>query len=391
MPQARRSLILGWLLTILVVLQGCSSVFRSPTRTPLPSPTPTFTPTPLPATPTPVAGGSLDPTEQLVIRLYERVSPAVVNITTRTLQYSFFGVVPEEGAGSGFVWDMDGHIVTNYHVVADAQDIEVGFGQDVTLPAQVVGVDPLNDLAVIKVERLPAGVSPITAGDSATLKVGQWAIAIGNPFGQFQRTLTVGVVSALDRTLSSEDGTVLRHLIQTDAAINRGNSGGPLLNSQGDLIGVNTAIFSPSGTSAGVGFAIPVDTVKKVVPVLIQEGRFPHPWLGAVGYSITPALAQRLGLPVSEGLLVAQLYRDSPAVAAGLRGAQRRVVIGNRLVLVGGDIILAIDGHPLKTWDELDAYLEEQTKIGQKVVLKILRDGKEMSLTVTLAERPANL
>ena len=391
MPKTRGALILGWLLAILVVLQGCSSVFRSPTRTPLPSPIPTLTPTPLAATPTPVAGEGLDPTEQLVIRLYERVSPAVVNITTHTLQPSFFGVVPEEGAGSGFVWDMDGHIVTNYHVVADAQDIEVGFGQDVTLPAQVVGVDPLNDLAVIKVERLPAGVVPVMAGDSATLKVGQWAIAIGNPFGQFQRTLTVGVVSALDRTLSSEDGTVLRHLIQTDAAINRGNSGGPLLNSQGYLIGVNTAIFSPSGTSAGVGFAIPVATVKKVVPVLIQEGRFPHPWLGAVGYSITPALAQRLDLPVSEGLLVAQLYRDSPAVTAGLRGAQRRVVIGNRLVFVGGDIILAIDGHPLKTWDELDAYLEEHTKIGQKVVLRILRDGKEMSLTVTLAERPANL
>lgn len=332
----------------------------------------------------------LDPAEQRMILIYGRASPAVVNITTQVLVNSFFfGAYPEEGSGSGFVWDEAGHIVTNYHVVENADSLSVNFGNDTSLPAEIVGIDPQNDLAVIKVDQLPETIQPLELGDSDALQVGQLAIAIGNPFGQFQRTLTTGVVSALNRTIQT-DNKVLRGAIQTDASINRGNSGGPLLDSSGRLIGVNTAIFSPTGTSAGVGLAIPVNKVKQVVPVLIERGRFPHPWLGAVGYDITPRLARQLGLPVESGLLVAQLYNSSPAQQAGLRGADRQVVVGNRYVLTGGDIITAIDGQLLGTWDELDSYLEENTTAGQAVTLETVRGDETMQLQVTLAEAPAS-
>jgi len=360
------------------------------TPTPAPTPTPVVivvTATPMPGLPEVPPG--VDVGEQRVIAVYQRASPAVVNITTKVLRLSFFfGIYPEEGSGSGFVWDREGHIVTNYHVVEDAETIEVSFGEGVVMPAEIVGVDPPNDLAVLRVETLPEGVEPIPLGDSSALQVGQTAIAIGNPFGQFERTLTTGVISALNRTLEVEQGRVLRRVIQTDAAINRGNSGGPLLDSQGRLIGINTAIYSPTGTSAGVGFAIPVDTAKRVVPELIAHGRYRHPWLGALGYNITPALAKALDLPVEQGLLVARLYRGSPAVKAGLRGATEEVILGNRRMYIGGDIITAIDGQPLRTWEDLYAYLELETRVGQTVKLSIWRGNKQLTLTAELAEEP---
>ncbi|HIQ06815.1 MAG TPA: PDZ domain-containing protein [Anaerolineae bacterium] len=389
-----------FVLGLLLLMTGCQLPSRvlSPTATPTSVPTPTpkvivVIATPTPGLPTVAASQSppVDVGEQLTIAVYERVSPAVVNITTRVLVRSFFfGVYPEEGSGSGFLWDDEGHIITNYHVVEGAESIEVSFGEDVAMPAKVVGVDPPNDLAVVRVDPslIPAGTLPVEPGESSTLRVGQRAIAIGNPFGQFERTLTTGVVSALNRTLETEDGKVLRRLIQTDAAINRGNSGGPLLDSHGRLIGVNTAIFSPSGTSAGVGFAIPVDKVKRVVPELIEHGHYRHPWLGALGYTITPALAKALDLPVEQGLLVAKLYRNSPAAKAGLRGATKEVILGNRRLFIGGDIITAVDEHPLASWDDLDEYLEEETSVGQTVTLTIWRDGKQRTLNVTLAEEP---
>lgn len=358
--------------------------------TPAPAPTPviivvTATPDPLVMT----AGPDL--AEERVIRVYEQSSPAVVNITSRVVVRSFFfGAYPEEGSGSGFVWDTQGHIVTNYHVVKNADSLAVNFGDDNAVNATVVGADPRNDLAVIQVDSLPAGIEPLAVGDSSTLRVGQTAIAIGNPFGQFERTLTTGVVSALNRTIET-DSQVLRGAIQTDASINRGNSGGPLLDSLGRLIGVNSAIFSPSGTSAGVGFAIPVNTVKKVAPVLIEQGRFPHPWLGAVGYDVTPRLAQQLNLPVEQGLLVAQMYESSPALLAGVRGAQREMIVGNRRMFVGGDIITAIDEQPLRVWRDLDAYLDEKTEVGQEIALRLLREGQEQTITLRLAEEPADL
>ncbi len=353
-------------------------------------PTPTLTPTPT-STPTPLPESSveLEPGEQIIINVYKKAAPSVVNIKTQVLQWDFFfGVYPEEGAGSGFVYDKEGHIITNYHVIEGARYIEVSFGEDLSVPAEVVGTDPLNDLAVLKVDVPADKLVPVELGDSSTLQVGQWAIAIGNPFGRFERTLTVGVVSALNRTLELENGRVIRNLIQTDAAINPGNSGGPLLDSKGRVIGVNTAIVSPSRASAGVGFAIPVNVLKRVVPELIAYGRYRHPWLGIIGYTITPALARHLNLPVEQGVLVARIYRGSPAHKAGIRGANKEVVIGNRIILAGGDIITAIDDTPVKSVDFLNAYLEDNTKVGQTVELSILREGKPLKLRVVLEEEP---
>ena len=221
----------------------------------------------------------------------------------------------------------------------------------------------------MQVDDLPAGIEPLELGDSDALVSGQYAIAIGNPFGQFERTLTVGVVSAVNRTLRLDDDRVLRGVVQTDASINRGNAGGPLLDSQGRLIGVNTAIFSPNGASAGVGLAIPVNKLKQVVPVLIAEGRFPHPWLGieGLGYALSPELAQALDLPVDQGLLVARVYQDRPALQAGLRTATQTVMLGYQRYLEGGDILTAIDGVPLASWDDLNAYLDQRTEVGQTV------------------------
>lgn len=397
------------IILLMIALLGCKLALpqvveqEKPTPPPTPTPiviiiTPTPAPTPTPVvivvTATPAPGRPQVPTgtdvgEQRVIAVYQQASPAVVNITTKILRQSFFwGVYPEEGSGSGFVWDEEGHIITNYHVIEDAQTIEVSFGKDVVMPAEIVGVDPPNDLAVLRVETLPEGAEPIPLGSSEDLQVGQTAIAIGNPFGQFERTLTTGVISALNRTLEVEQDRVLRRVIQTDAAINRGNSGGPLLDTQGRLIGINTAIYSPTGTSAGVGFAIPVDTAKRVVPELIAHGRYRHPWLGALGYNITPALAEVLDLPVEQGLLVAQLYRGSPAVRAGLRGATEEVILGNRRVYTGGDIITAIDGQPLHTWEDLYSYLELETRVGQTVEMSIRRGDRQLTLTAELAEEP---
>jgi S1-C subfamily serine protease len=350
---------------------------------------PATTPVVVVATPTPITG--LDPQELRIIEVYRRYSPAVVNINTQVLRTDFFyGVYPEEGSGSGFVWDLLGHIITNYHVIEGANQITVSFGDGQERPAQVVGVDPPNDLAVLRVDELPQGVEPMPLGDSDGLVVGQYAIAIGNPFGQFERTLTVGVVSAVNRTLRLEDDRVLRGVVQTDASINRGNSGGPLLDSRGQLIGVNTAIFSPSGASAGVGLAIPVNKVKQVAPVLITEGRFPHPWLGieGLGYELTPDLAQALDLPVDQGLLIARVYQDSPAQQAGLRTATQTVLLGYRRYLVGGDILTAIDGTPLASWDDLRAYLDVQTQVGQTVRLTLWRNGQPIDAEVTLGQEP---
>jgi len=398
---------------VVVATVACSlpGSLVAPRGVPLPAATPTTpvtapgaTPSPqviiVVATPTPGASPSRasavdqpDAVEARRIAVYRQVAPAVVNITTQVLRSDFFwGTVPEEGSGSGFVWDTQGHIVTNNHVVQGADKIEVSFGGDTTLPAKIVGTDPVNDLAVIQVDSLPEGVQPLVSANSAGLNVGQTAIAIGNPFGQFERTMTVGIISALNRTIQT-DTTVLRGVIQTDAAINRGNSGGPLLDSAGHLIGVTSAIFSPSGTSAGVGLAIPADKVLRVVPVLIEEGRFPHPWLGieSLGYELTPALTRALNLSVDRGLLIARLYKGSPADKAGLHGAQTETVVGNRRYLIGGDILTSVDGEPMSTWENLSAYLEEQAVVGRAVTLTVVRDGKTRALRANLEDTPDSL
>ncbi len=385
-------------LALLVTLSGCTL----PHLAAVPPATPQVvivvaTPTPAPAPTTGAAPAaavdSADSVEARRIAIYERAAPAVVNITTQVLRSGFFwGEYPEEGSGSGFLWDDQGHIVTNYHVIEGAQRIEVAFGEEVASPAEVVGADPMNDLAVLKVESVPEGVLPLEVGTSVDLRVGQTAIAIGNPFGQFERTMTEGIISAVNRTIETQN-SVLRGVIQTDASINRGNSGGPLLDFHGRLIGVNSAIYSPTGTSAGVGLAIPVDKVRRVVPALITDGRYPHPWLGLeeLGYEISPALAQALKLPVESGLLVARLYRNSPADKAGIRSATDEVILGNRRYFVGGDIITAIDDRPLRAWEDLNAYLDEATEIGQTVVLRVMRDGQEMTIQAVLEDTPESL
>ncbi|MGQ9683991.1 MAG: S1C family serine protease [Anaerolineae bacterium] len=359
--------------------------------TPAPSPTPAVKV--ITATPAPVILGEsqgltaaeiVRADEQLVAGIYERVSPAVVHITSRVVEMDFFfGPVPREGTGSGFLIDRDGHVLTNYHVVAGAKSVAVTLFDGRSLDAQVVGIDPQSDLAILQVEATADLPAPLEFGRSDTLRVGQRAIAIGNPFG-LDRTLTMGVISSLGRPLDLGE-QVLYDVIQTDAAINPGNSGGPLLDSSGKVIGINTAVRSGA---ENIGFAVPVDTVLRVLPDLLADGRYRHPWLGLLGYTITPSLSQALGLPVQQGVLVARIAPGGPADRAGLRGANRRVVVGNQRVEVGGDVITAIDGQPVKSNNDLNRYLEINTRVGQEVQISILRDGRAETLSAVTTERP---
>ncbi len=327
----------------------------------------------------------LDVEEELITNLYERAGQAVVHITSRvTTMNFFFGAVPGEGTGSGFILDEEGHVVTNYHVIEGADSIAVTLADESTLEATVVGIDPPNDLALLRIESPPDSLTPVELGDSSSLRVGQRAVAIGNPFG-LDRTLTVGVISALGRPLQTSEENVIFNVVQTDAAINPGNSGGPLLDSRGRVIGVNTAIRQDA---QGIGFAVPVDTVKRVLPALIEQGYYPHPWLGFLGYDIAPGLVRALELPVNDGILVAQIYRDGPAAQAGLRGAQREVIVGNQRLLAGGDIVVGIDEQEVGEWDDLNEYLEISTRVGDEVTLHIVRDGEPLTLTMAVAEQP---
>lgn len=365
--------------------------FIPPMQTPIL--VPTFTPTPAAAGTTigpelaVIDAEGLDVAERRVIDVYERVAPSVVSITTQVLRRGFFFEIPEEGAGSGFILDQAGHILTNYHVIDGAEKIDVSINDDYVVAATVVGVDPRNDIAVLKVDAPAEILVPVELGTSSALKVGQRAIAIGNPFGQFGRTLTIGVISALDRTIEGSDSRTITGIIQTDAAINRGNSGGPLLDSSGRVIGINTAIFSPTGTSVGVGFAVPVDTLKRLLPDLLALGRYRHPWLGVrYAYELKVALATTLDLPTTQGLLIVQLYQDSPLEQAGARGAQQETVVGNQQVYVGGDILTAIDGNAVETLDGMETLLEDNYTVGDEVTVTLIRDGQQIDLTVELIE-----
>jgi S1-C subfamily serine protease len=376
---------------------GGFSGWRNPLAEATPTPAPTYTPVVVSA-PADLTNAQvalidelgLDFAERRVIEVYERVSPSVVNVNTEILQQTFFfRPIPTEGAGSGFVIDREGHILTNFHVVEGAQSIEVTFIDDTSVPATVVGVDPRNDVAVLKVDAPPEKLQPVELGTSADLQVGQRSIAIGNPFGQFDNTLTTGVISALGRSLEGPDGRTISGVIQTDAAINSGNSGGPLLNSNGQVIGINTAIFSPSGASAGVGFAVPIDTVRRMLPDLLTIGRYRHPDLGIEGaYSIRPGFARSLNLPVESGLLLVQLYPGGPLERAGVLGAQREVGMGNRRVYVGGDILTAVDGTPITGLDGLETLLANSYQVGDTVTVSLIRNGNPFEVTVQLAEQP---
>ncbi|MGC8826908.1 MAG: S1C family serine protease [Anaerolineae bacterium] len=329
--------------------------------------------------------------EDLLTHMYEEVSPSVVHIRV-TQQVSgisgFSSDLYQHGEGSGFVWDAEGHIVTNDHVVEDAAVVEVHFKDGTILEADVIGTDPQSDIAVIKVDPTQVALKPVTLGDSDQVKVGQLAVAIGNPFGQTW-TMTRGIVSAVGRVIQSGLSRFsIPEVIQTDAAINPGNSGGPLLNSRGEVIGMNTMIISQTGSSAGVGFAVPSNIIAKVVPALISKGSYAYPWLGITGRDLLPQDVKALNLPVRRGALVLDVTAGSPADKAGLRGSERVIRVQGQELTTGGDVITAIDDTPVTGMDQLISYLVRKTQPGQQVTLTIIRDGKEKKITVTLAERP---
>jgi len=321
------------------------------------------------------------------IAVYERVADGVVNITSTVLQMDFFlRVLPTQGTGSGSIIDSKGYILTNHHVVGDAQKLEVTLADGSKYPAKLVGSDPDNDLAVIRIEAPKEKLKVIPMGDSKSLRIGQKALAIGNPFG-LERTLTTGIISSLGRSIRSEEGTLMEDIIQTDAAINPGNSGGPLLNSDGEIVGINSAIISPSGGSVGIGFAIPVSTAKKVIPDLIAKGYVSHPWIGATIQPLLPEIAKYLKMKVERGAMIAVVERGGPADKAGLRGGNREVQVGNLEFVVGGDVVVKADQHDVKTSDEFIRYIREK-KPGDAMILKVLRKGNFEDIKLTLGEKP---
>ena len=321
--------------------------------------------------------------EQNSIEVYRTKSPGVAFITTSSRFENWYGeeFERESGNGSGSVIDNQGHILTNYHVVEGASKLTVSFGGDKVYPANFVGGDPDTDLAVIKITPPTQGVTVIELGDSDKLQVGQKVLAIGNPFG-LDRTLTTGVISGLQRPIRARNNRPIDAAIQTDASINPGNSGGPLLDKYGRMIGINSQILSPSGVSAGVGFAVPVNTAKRVIPQLIQFGEVRRPKLGANLMSVEQLNERGVGLPVEKGLLIRSVLRGSAADNAGLRGLSRS---GNDLII--GDIITSIDGVQLGNMDDLYRYLDKK-KIGETVQVRVFRDGENLTLPVKLTQIP---
>ncbi|HKM91964.1 MAG TPA: trypsin-like peptidase domain-containing protein [Candidatus Acidoferrales bacterium] len=326
--------------------------------------------------------------EQVNIRIYKQASPAVANIITRTVEYDFFfNAVPVEGAGSGFVIDPKGYILTNYHVVADAEKIEVLLGDQraqTRYAAKFIGADQRNDVALLKIDPKGAQLAALPLGDSSALQVGQKVLAIGNPFG-FQSTLTTGVVSALGRTVQTGQNTFIEDAIQTDASINRGNSGGPLLDTRGQVIGINSAIYSPTGTAAGVGFAIPINLAKRIANDLITEGRVRRAVLGLEGTPLFEDLANYLKFPVKQGLLIERVDAGGPAARAGLRGGTEPVTDGLRRYMTGGDLIVSADGKPVVSQLDLNLALNRK-RPGDTITLEIYRGQQKMVVKVTLGE-----
>ncbi len=325
--------------------------------------------------------------EKSNIAIYEKAADGVVNITSTAIQMDFFlNAFPTQGSGSGSIIDTKGHILTNHHVVANAQKLEVTLADESKWPAKLIGSDPDSDLAVIKIDAPREKLRVIPLGDSKNLKIGQKVLAIGNPFG-LERTLTTGIISSLGRTIRSETGTLMEDIIQTDAAINPGNSGGPLLNSEGEIIGINSAIISPSGGSVGIGFAIPVNAAKRIYPELIAKGYVTHPWIGATIQSLIPEVAKYLKLKIERGAMIAEVVKGGPADKVGLKGGNQKVQVGNVVVIVGGDVVVKADQHDVKTNDELIRYIREK-KPGDSILLQVLRKGRYEDVKVTLGEKP---
>lgn len=358
-----------------------ASIVAAPTPTPPPRPT---------EPPVAVAGRTLLYDESVLTRLYEQVSPSVVFIRSRLAGPARPAPTrppgssplptpgppsPSVGAGSGVVLDRLGHVLTNNHVVNDAVRIEVALPDGSIYPATVLGRDPLSDLAVLKVEAPADRLTPATLGDSRALKVGQLAVAIGNPLG-FRRTLTVGVVSGLDRPIPGSGSRLMTGMIQTDAALNPGNSGGPLLNSRGEVIGVNTAI---ERDQPGVGFAVPIDRARRSLPDLLAGRPVRHPWLGIVGVDLNSFVAEELSLSARRGVLVQEVIPGGPAATAGLRGGDNNPATG--------DVIQSIDGQPIEGVADLVAYTDAH-QVGDRVTLNLLREGQPVDVVVALGDFP---
>ena len=322
--------------------------------------------------------------EAIYVKIYSQSAPAVANIVTRTLGYDNFWMepVPGEGAGSGFVIDPRGYILTNFHVLQNAQAISVTLGDRTHYDAKFIGADERNDIALIKIDPKDRKLPALTMGDSEDLQVGQRVLAIGNPFG-FQSTLTTGVVSALGRTVQTGQTTVIDGAIQTDAAINPGNSGGPLLNSHGEVIGINSAIYTPSGSTAGIGFAIPISIARQIAQDLIADGHVHRASMGIEARLLTPAVAEALHLPVNEGLMVERVTPGGPAERAGLKGGDRPAILGTGRIMLGGDIVTGIDGRPITGQTDLTLALNRK-RPGDVVKVEYYHGGQKMTAQVTL-------
>src|SRR6478672_3225354 len=324
----------------------------------------------------------LDSEEQNNILVYRKNIPSVVNITSKAVTFDFFyGLVPQEGQGSGFIIDKEGHILTNYHVIADARQVEVTLHNRKKYRATVVGTDPPHDLAVIQIKA--PDLVPAILGDSRNLQVGQKVYAIGNPFG-LAGTMTRGIVSSI-RPVREPNGAMIDEAIQTDAAINPGNSGGPLMNWHGEVIGINTMILSNANQSAGIGFAIPINTAKAVLNDLVTLGRVRRPALGIRTIPISSELADQMGLAADYGLLIVQVVPGGSAERAGLRGGTERAYLGNIPINIGGDLIVAIDGQKVEDQQDL-AQVMNNHRAGDTVRMTVYRGKKKMDVTVTLGE-----
>jgi S1-C subfamily serine protease len=324
--------------------------------------------------------------ESRTVGIYRRASPGVANINTRAVEYDRFeGPVSMEGAGSGFVIDARGYVLTNYHVIEGAQTIEVTLGDKSQFSATVIGSDPPNDVALLKIDPKGKPLTALPLADSSTLLVGQSVLAIGNPF-RFSSTLTAGVISALGRQVQTDERTSIDEAIQTDAAINQGNSGGPLLNTRGEVIGINSAIYTPSGTTAGIGFAIPINTAKQIAKDLMTDGVVHRAYMGVSSLELWPDLAEALELPVTAGLLVETVAPDGPAAKAGLHGGNRQVVARLQRLIIGGDVIVALDGKDVANQLDLNVALNHK-RPGDTIRVTFYRAGKKMDVTVTLTEQ----
>jgi len=318
-----------------------------------------------------------------LIEIFEKDESGVVKVNVQRSETD--GVV--NGVGSGFVFDKKGHIITNAHVINDAKKIIITFLDGRSYNAEIIGIDEFTDIAVIKVNADLTLLHPLALGDSSNLKVGETIAAIGNPFG-LSGSMTSGIVSQLGRLLPSGAGYSIPDIIQTDAAINPGNSGGPLLNMRGEVVGINTAIQSTTGEFTGVGFAIPSQTIAKIVPTLIERGEYDHPWIGISGRDIDPDLAKVLGLKDTVGFLIVTVVENSPASKAGLIGSDKIIEVEGVNYTIGGDIIVSVDGIEVRKIDDILIYLQRAKSVGDEMVLEILRDNRTTDITVILQERP---